>query len=301
MPAWNHNAARHKPLGRPTKERALLETVHWDTMGNPSCTCDRGRLFFGAPCVHKMVLRALEGPRQASHISLQRGNRVVEAPCTRPGERVFGVYWNVASPGPQRTMVHFDDNEQFAWYCEGRQAGCSKVGDCSHIVEVKRALQRPDGVHRLEGRLFLEAQLDRAMMSIRQEKSVMRVEGQKAAANGTSVACVTEAPRPSEGQEAHLTQDEPDALRHVEKYLLELNTDGHDEAACKGDTCFCKQHPWFCGGVDPDNGNCTARCCNSVSASGKRARSEQTDGNAAAGARLGVKRRGKNYWAANEH
>jgi hypothetical protein len=90
--AWDHNNARPKPLGRPSKVRALLETVHWDTTGKPSCTCDRGRLYFDAPCVHKLALQALETPRLASHVSLQRGARVVEAPCDGAGERVFGVY-----------------------------------------------------------------------------------------------------------------------------------------------------------------------------------------------------------------
>jgi hypothetical protein len=33
MTAWNHNAMRPKPLGRPTKSNALLETVYWDTIG----------------------------------------------------------------------------------------------------------------------------------------------------------------------------------------------------------------------------------------------------------------------------
>ncbi|GAQ90586.1 hypothetical protein KFL_006580160 [Klebsormidium nitens] len=69
MTAWNHNSARPKPLGRPTKSNALLETVYWDTTGNPSCTCDRGRLSFGAACVHKLALQALQERRQSSHVS----------------------------------------------------------------------------------------------------------------------------------------------------------------------------------------------------------------------------------------
>jgi hypothetical protein len=146
MTAWNHNAARPKPLGRPTKSNALLETVYWDTVGNPSCTCDRGRLSFGAACAHKLALQALQERRQASHQSIQKGQRVVEAPCSSVGQRVFGVYWNAVSPSPERTMVHFSAGAEFEWYCEGRRSGCSKTADCSHLQEVKRALQTREGV-----------------------------------------------------------------------------------------------------------------------------------------------------------
>jgi hypothetical protein len=74
----------------------------------------------------------------------------VEAPCTTVGQRVFGVYWNVNSPSSKRTMVHFDTEAQFQWYCKGRRGGCSKTADCSHLLEVKRALERREGVSRLE-------------------------------------------------------------------------------------------------------------------------------------------------------
>ncbi|GAQ91350.1 hypothetical protein KFL_007700070, partial [Klebsormidium nitens] len=144
---WNHNAARPKPLGRPSKVRALLEKVHRDTMGNLSCTCDRGRLYSQAPCVHKLTLQALESPRLASAILLQKGPRVVEIPCDMVRERVFGVYWNAGSPSPQRTMVHYGEEAQMGWYCEGRKSGgCSKTADCSHIQGVKRALSGPSAV-----------------------------------------------------------------------------------------------------------------------------------------------------------
>jgi hypothetical protein len=75
-------------------------------MGNPSCTCNRSRLSFGAACVHKLVLQALLERRQSSHRSFQKGQRVVEAPCSGVGQRVFGVYWNGGSTSPKRTMVH---------------------------------------------------------------------------------------------------------------------------------------------------------------------------------------------------
>ncbi|GAQ88997.1 hypothetical protein KFL_004770040 [Klebsormidium nitens] len=293
---WDHNAARLKPLGRPSKVRALLETVHWDTSGAASCTCDRGRLFFGAPCVHKLALQALEGPRQASHISLQRGARVVEAPC-RPGERVFGVYWNAASPSPHRTMVHFGASERFPWYCEGRQGGCSKTADCSHILEVKSALQRPEGVPRLSGCLFSEEQLERALVSVHRGGGVVRIEAGGAAARGTRERCAAGAQGPA-GDEGSPSVD---ASAELEANLLELVIGGHHEATCKGESCFCKQHPTLFGGVDLGGEACASRCCSSASASGKRARSEQVDGGAAVEAKRGVKRRGKHFWAARGH
>ncbi|GAQ86810.1 hypothetical protein KFL_003120160 [Klebsormidium nitens] len=293
---WDHNAARPKPLGRPSKARALLETVYWDTSGAASCTCDRGRLFFGAPCVHKLALQALEGPRQASHISLQRGARVVEAPCSKPGERVFGVYWNAASPSPHRTMVHFGASEQFPWYCEGRQSGCSKTTDCSHILEAKRALQRPDGIHRVSGCLFSEAQLERALVSVYRGEGDVQVEAGEAAARGAHERCAAGAQGPAGDQGSPSV----DASAELEAYLLELVIGGHHEATCKGEICFCKQHPRLFGGIDLGGEACASRCCSSASASGKRARSEQVDGGEAGGARGGVKRRSKAFWAARE-
>ncbi|GAQ77801.1 hypothetical protein KFL_000040010 [Klebsormidium nitens] len=163
----NHNAARPKPLGRPSKVRALLETVHRDTLGNLSCTCDRGRLYARAPCVHKLALQTLEPPRLASAISLQIGTRVMEIPCDRTGERVFGVYWNVGSPSPQRTMVHYGEGARMGWYCEGRKSGCSKTADCSHIQGVKRALSGPSGVDKLSKSSFSEGQLELAKTSLK--------------------------------------------------------------------------------------------------------------------------------------
>jgi hypothetical protein len=289
--AWDHNNARPKPLGRPSKVRALLETVHWDTTGVPSCTCDRGRLYFNAPCVHKVALQALEQPRLASHVSLQQGAGVVEAPCEGVGERVFGVYWNAGSPSPQRTMVHYCAVAEFLWYCEGRRSGCSKAVDCTHIIEAKRALERRGGVQRLSGSLFSEEQLDRALRNI--GRGGLH-GGAQHHSGGADVKVENEGPSFSE-----LSERGPDA--GLQKYLEELVVQGHPEAVCKGDGCFCKQHARIFGGINLDREpECAARCCSSASVSGKRGRSEQTE--AAVGAmplRRG-KRRTKEYWAAKE-
>ena len=248
--AWNHNTTKLKPLGRPNKECALLETAHWNTMGDVSCTCDRGRLYFRAPCVHKLALQALESPRLATAMSLQKGPRVVEIVCNKEGERVFGVYWNAGSPSPQRTMVHYGEAARMGWYCEGRKSGCSKTADCSHIQEVKRALGRPNGVDKLSRTLFSEGQLELAMASLRE--GLVDGEGDGSA------------------------HSEPDAADpELDRYLTELVVGSHEGATCKGPSCFCKQYPRVFGGAEGDAEPCAARCCSSTETNGKRARSEQ--------------------------
>jgi hypothetical protein len=290
MIAWNHNAARPKPLGRPSKSNALLETVNWDTMGNPSCTCDRGRLSFGAACVHKLALQALQERRQSSHRSFQKGQRVVEASCNSVGQRVFGVYWNAGSTSPKRTMVHFSAEAEFQWYCEGRRAGCSKTADCSHLQEVKRALQRREGVTRLEGCLFSESELERARLWLHQKDSEVAASTPPQAGEAGCVA-----------SEAGWHQKELKALTDEERYLLGIVAGERLDAVCKGDVCFCKQHLSLFGGVGLDRQPCEGRCCSPAnsSAAGKRPRAEMENGALVTGsAQRGVKQRSKTYWAA---
>ncbi|GAQ92724.1 hypothetical protein KFL_011090030 [Klebsormidium nitens] len=238
--AWDHNNARSKPLGRPSKVRALLETVYWDTMGRTSCTCDRGRLYFDAPCVHKLALQALEPSRLASHVSLPRGARVVEVPCEEAVERVFGVYWNAGSPSPQRTMVHYSATADFFWYCEGRQDGCSRVADCGHIQEAKRALERKGGMQRLAGSFFSNEQLKRGLGSVGQD--------------GLSGGALHQSNVDSEAPSCMQRNKEGATDLGLEKYMAELIVGGHHEATCKGDSCFCKQHARLFGGVKLDTG-----------------------------------------------
>lgn len=297
MTAWNHNAARPKPLGRPSKSNALLETVYWDTMGNPSCTCDRGRLSFGAACVHKLALQALQERRQPSHVLLQKGQRVVEAPCSGVGQRVFGVYRNASSPSPARTMVHFSAQAEFQWYCEGRHGGCSKTGDCSHIQEVKRVLHEREGVRRLEGCLFSESQLERAKVWLHQKGSEVRA-GKEHVASAPAQACKERcAASEADGEELEALTDE-------ERYLLSLVAGEQHDAVCKGADCFCQQHPLLFGGVSLDRQPCERRCCNPAngdSRAGKRPRAEIEDGDFGIGsAQNRVKRRSKTFWATRE-
>ncbi|GAQ90744.1 hypothetical protein KFL_006790070 [Klebsormidium nitens] len=274
---WNHNAARIKPLGRPSKACALLETVHRDTTGDISCTCDRGRLYSRAPCVHKLALQALESPRLASAVSLQKGPRVVEVPCDRAGERVFGVCWNAGSPSPKRTMVHYGEAAQMGWFCEGEKDGCSKRADCSHIKEVKRALDRPGGADKPANSVFSESQLELAVTSLRTRVVDSRGGGVTAHGGPSTTAF------------------------DVDGYIAELVVGSHERAACAGPDCFCKQHPRALGGNQPNEEPCTARCCTSAQTNGKRARSEQAEssGDVAGASARSIKRRGcKSYWAA---
>ncbi|GAQ85391.1 hypothetical protein KFL_002330010 [Klebsormidium nitens] len=276
MTAWNHNAARPKPLGRPTKSNALLETVYWDTMGNPSCTCDRGRLSFGAPCVHKLALQALQERRQSSHVSLQKGQRVVEAPCSGVGQRVFGVCWNVAFPSPERTMVHFSAGAEFQWYCKGRRGGCSKTDDCSHLQEVKRALQEREGVSRLEGCLFSESQLERAKLWLH------RRDGEVAAGKEHVASTPSQAGKESCSAVSDVDGEKLEVLTDEERYLLSLVAGEPHDAVCKGDACFCQIPRYLV-----------------ESPAGKRSRAETEDGGLVTGSsQRGVKRRSKAFWAA---
>jgi hypothetical protein len=42
MSVWNHNDAKPKPLDDRASPPPCSKTVHWDTLGKPRCTCDRG-------------------------------------------------------------------------------------------------------------------------------------------------------------------------------------------------------------------------------------------------------------------
>jgi hypothetical protein len=87
MTYWDHNRARPKSLGKPTKEKALLEECWWDSQGHLNCSCNRGRLARDAPCVHKLVLAALGAPG-----SEQRG-----LPTAKELEREAGLVEQVGA------------------------------------------------------------------------------------------------------------------------------------------------------------------------------------------------------------
>jgi hypothetical protein len=259
MSVWNHNDARPKPLGRPSKSTALLKTVHWDTLGKPSCTCDRGRLGPDAPCVHKLALAALGSRRQASHVALQKGKRVIEVPCSRGLERVFGVYWNAASPSPKRTMVHKHEGAREEWYCEGKQLGCSTSGDCDHIRAVKDALRNPGRMERVSGCLFSEDRLARARAWLLET-------------DGMGLEERTGAPESKKAGSAEGSSD----VSSVERFLMELVVGEPHEASCKGDSCFCKQSEHLFGGVEVERRACEDGCCkvgpDAIDVGGKRGR-----------------------------
>ncbi|GAQ84706.1 hypothetical protein KFL_002020010 [Klebsormidium nitens] len=279
MTVWANG--RPKPLGRPSKSTALLETVHWDTLGKPSCTCDRGRLGPDAPCVHKLALAALGSRQQASHVALQKGRRVIKVPCSRGAERVFVVYWNAASPSPKRTMVHKDEGAGEEWYCQGKQSGCSTSGDCDHIRAVKDALRNPGrGIVRVtvSGCLFSNDQLARARAWLLETDRKEERE---------------RAPESKEGSSAEGSS----GLSSVERYLMELVVgQPHEAASCKGASCFCKQHQQLFGGADFERGTCENGCCqvgtDAREAGGKRGRQEPGGRGSER-----VPKRSKTFWA----
>jgi hypothetical protein len=191
--------------------------------------------------------------------------------------------------------VHFNAEAEFQWNCEGRRAGCSKTADCCHLQEVKRALQRREGVIRLEGCLFSELELERARLWLHQKDGEVAARKQHAASTP---------PQAGEGSRAvgkagH--QEELEALTDEERYLLGLVAGEMHDAVCKGDVCFCKQHLSLFGGMDLDREPCEGRCCSPAnsSAAGKRPRAEMEKGALVTGsAQRKVKRRSKTCWAA---
>jgi hypothetical protein len=83
MTYCDHNRARPKALGKPCKEKAMLEECWWDGQGYSNCSCDRGRLARDAPCVHKLLLVALGAPvteqrNLPTAMELGRGAELVE-------------------------------------------------------------------------------------------------------------------------------------------------------------------------------------------------------------------------------
>jgi hypothetical protein len=215
--------------------------------------------------------------------------------CSSVGQRVFGVCWKAGSTSPKRTMVHFSAGAEFEWYCEGRRGGCSKTTDCSHLEEVKRALQRKEGVSRLEGCIFSDSQLERARLWLHQKDGEVAAGKQHAASTPSQAgegSCAV-------GEAGH--QEELEALTDEERYLLGLVAGERHDAVCKGANCFCKQHLSLFGGVGLDRQPCEGRCCSPAnsSATGKRPRAETENGGfVTASAQRGVKRRSKTYWAA---
>jgi hypothetical protein len=217
---------------------------------------------------------------------------VVEAPCSGVGQRVFGVYWNAGSTSPKRTMVHFSAGAEFEGYCEGKRAGCSKTTDCSHLQEVKRVLQRREGVTRLEGCLFSDSRLERARLWLHQK------DGEVAAGKEHAAFTLTQAGEGSCAVNEAGHREELEALTDEERYLIGLVAGERHDAVCKGDACFCKQHLSLFGGVGLDRQPCEGRCCSPANsnAARKRTRAETENGILVTGsAQRGVKRRSKTY------
>jgi hypothetical protein len=191
--------------------------------------------------------------------------------------------------------VHFSAGAEFEWYCERRRGRCSKTTDCSHLQEVKRALQTREGVSRFEGCIFLDSQLERARLWLHQKDGEVAAGKQHAAFTPPQAgegSCAV-------GEAGH--QEELEALTDEERYLLGLVAGERHDAVCKGANYFCKQHLSLFGGVGLDRQPCEGRCCSPAnsSATGKRPRAKTENGGFVTGsAQRGVKWRSKTYWAA---
>jgi hypothetical protein len=167
------------------------------------------------------------------------------------------------------------------------------VVDCTHIREAKRALERRGGVQKLSGSLFSNEQLDRALSNV----GGSGLGGAAQHETKGAIVRIELEGRPSFSQQGGGGA----ADARLEQYLEELIVGGHQKAACKGDSCFCKQHARIFGGVNLDrDSECKARCCSSASASGKRTRSGQAETMVRGMPPAKGKRRTKEYWAAKE-
>jgi hypothetical protein len=164
MTYWDHNRARPKALGKPSKEKALLEECWWDCSGYSNCSCDRGRLARDAPCVHKLVLAALGAPGSEhkglpTARELGRGAGLVEQVGADSSGCFFAARSSPKGVSPAHKMLH--ESVDGLWYCQGKRDGCPSQHHCSHIIAADRAV-RAGQVHLAQGLLFGQDALSRA-------------------------------------------------------------------------------------------------------------------------------------------
>ncbi|GAQ90555.1 hypothetical protein KFL_006550050 [Klebsormidium nitens] len=254
MPAWDHNGrGRAKPLGKPDKSCALLEQVWWDTLGQLNCTCDRGRLTEDAPCVHKLAMAALSESwirwaEMPTRQMLGQGVRVERLASDEKGS-YFAVRDN--PNGVSRRMVF--RSKGGCWYCEGKRDGCPSLTDCSHIGAAKAALIKGE-VPTTEALVLGSGSLARAATSWL-ESFDGRVPLIGAPAVELSSGSEGNADRDSgssRGGEGERGEEGKEGLSDEERYLLGLlERRPHKEAACAGDSCFCKRHEFLFGEARP--------------------------------------------------
>jgi hypothetical protein len=150
----DHNRGRPKALGKPSKEKALLEECWWDSQRHSNCSCDRGRLTRDAACVHKLVLVALGAPGLEQRAlptakELGRGAGLVEQVGAESSTgRFYAARSSPKGVSPAHKMLH--RRVEGAWYCQGKRDGCPSQHDCGHVIAANLAVQAGQ-VHSAQG------------------------------------------------------------------------------------------------------------------------------------------------------
>ncbi|GAQ77639.1 hypothetical protein KFL_000010870 [Klebsormidium nitens] len=225
MSAWDHNGlGRAKPLGRPSKECALLEHVWWDTLGRLNCTCQRGRLSDNAPCVHKLALAALSNDwmQEATLPTAQRvkqGARKERIGFKDELGSFFAVEDSPQGPSSKRRMLF--RSTAGSWYCEGKNDGCPAVSDCSHVAAAKAAVRAGD-VPAASGLLVGSEALARAKLWLEQwGGEVPMIRNVPAVGHREKQTCLSSEQR---------------------KLVGLLARQPHEGELCAGPLCFCQRH-----------------------------------------------------------
>jgi hypothetical protein len=234
LTAWDHNRAKPKPLGKPCKEKGLLEEAWWDGQGRLNCSCDCGRLALDAPCVHKVVLAslcagsiatgALPTPRELGREAL-----TVKQLGADSSGAFYVVRNSVKGVSPEHRMLH--RTTAGVWYCEGKLNGYPAQYDCSHIAAVKLALIQGQ-VQRAKGMLLDSFALSRATQWIEQWEGRLPLLGEA-----------------SGGRRARMSKEE-------RRPLAAIVGQEHGGAECAGKECWCQKHQLIFGEarLSPDAG-----------------------------------------------
>jgi hypothetical protein len=234
MTYWDHNRARPKALGKPSKEKALLEECWWDSQGHSNCSCDCGRLARDAACVHKLVLAALGAPGSEQRglptaKELGREAGLVEQVGADSTGRFYAARCSPRGVSPAHKMLH--QSVEGAWCCQGKRDGCPSQHDCSHILAANLAV-RAGQVHFAQGLLLGQDALSTARQWLERWDGALPLLGRKAGGSELSVS--------SEGageEEAHL--------------MGLISGQRHEPAGCAGADCFCQEHQQLFGAAEP--------------------------------------------------
>jgi hypothetical protein len=234
MTYWDHNRARPKALGKPSKEKAMLEESWWDGSGHSNCSCDRSRLARDAPCVHKLVLAALgaTGSEQRglpTARELGRGAGLVEQVGADSTGRFFAARSSPRGVSPAHKMLH--RSVEGVWYCQGKRDGCPSQHDCSHILAAKLAIQAGH-VHFVQGLLLGQDALSRARQWLEQWDGALPLLGGSGGSSELRASC--------------------EGAGEEEAHLMGLISGQRPEpAGCAGAECYCQEHQQVFGLAEP--------------------------------------------------